>query len=63
MLITEFKEGIRYIYQNETLKITFGIYRVWLIIFVTCLFQAILLSGKKRIQGVVKEVYFSEYSF
>ena len=23
MLITEFKEGIRYIYLNETLKITF----------------------------------------
>lgn len=35
---------------------TFGIYRVWLIIFVTCLFQAILLSGKKRIQGMVEEV-------
>jgi len=37
---------------------TFGIYRVWLIIFVTCLFQAILLSGKKRIQGMVEEVCF-----
>ena len=31
MLITEFKEGIRYIYQNETLKITFRIYRIWTI--------------------------------
>ncbi len=32
MLITEFQEGIKYIYQNDTLKkLLFRIYRVWTI--------------------------------
>ena len=42
---------------------TFGIYRVWLIIFVTCLFQAILLSGKSEFKVWLKRFDFSEYSF